>query len=82
MVVCTSLAIVVLTWLLTWLIKRVELVELAWLAIVAPRSPSTIAKGGSIALKFLSSIPHNVSLSSYIVVNVDLTSHPIALTSS
>ena len=81
-VVCTSLAVVVLTWLLTWLTKRVELVELAWLAIVAPRSPSAVAKGGSVAPESLSSIPHNVSLSSCIVIDVDLTSHPIALTSS
>ena len=80
--VCTSLAVVVLTWLLTWLTKRVKLAELVWLVIVAPRSPSTVTKGESIAPKSLSSIPHNISLFSCIVVDVDLTSHPIALISS
>ena len=79
--VCTSLAVVV-PWFLTWLTERVELVELAWLAIVALGSPSAVAKGESVAPRSLSSVLDIPSRLFRTVVDVDLTSHPIALTSS
>ena len=54
--------------------KRVKLAELAWLAIVAPGSPSAVAEVGSVASGSLSSVLHNVSLSSRIVVDVGQSS--------
>jgi hypothetical protein len=77
-VVCTSLAVVVLTWLLTWLTERVKLAELALVQLVVAviAEPCFVTLG---SLPFVLDMPSGLF---HTVVDVDLTSHPIALTSS